>query len=82
MIEEILTKSLHLHRKDSVENLHEYLWAYTTTWTNTIGNTPYEIVYGKQALLLIEFYIEAYKTKVQLGIDLSEAQKQKDETTK
>eukprot|EP00253_Pinus_taeda_P018929 PITA_18929 len=55
VIEAILTKIVHLHRKDWVEKLLEVLWAYKTTWRNTIGHTPYELVYGKQILLPIEF---------------------------
>lgn len=56
-IEAILTKTVHLHRKDWVEKLPEALWAYKTTWSNTTRHTPYELVYGKKFLLPIEFYI-------------------------
>eukprot|EP00253_Pinus_taeda_P032958 PITA_32958 len=77
VIKAILTKTVHLHRKDWVEKLPEALWAYRTTWRNTTGHTPYELVYGKQVLLPIEFQIETYKTVVQLDLDLSEAQKQR-----
>lgn len=77
VIEAILTKIVHLHRKDWVEKLPEALWAYITTWRNTTRHTPYELVYGKQVLLPIEFQIQTYKTIVQLDLDLSEAQKQR-----
>eukprot|EP00253_Pinus_taeda_P025481 PITA_25481 len=77
VIEAILTKNIHLHRKDWVENLPEALWAYKTTWRNTTGHTPYELVYGKQVLLPIEFQIQTYKTIVQLDLELSKAQKQR-----
>ena len=65
VIEAILTNTLHLHRKHWVEKLPEALWAYRTTWGNTTGHNPYELVYGKQVLLLIEFQIQTYKTKIQ-----------------
>ena len=77
VIEAILTKTVHLHRKDWVEKLPEALWAYRTTWRNTTGHTPYELVYGKQVLLPIDFQIQTYKIAVQLDLDLLEAQKQR-----
>eukprot|EP00253_Pinus_taeda_P036107 PITA_36107 len=75
VIEGILTKTLHLHRRDWAERLPEALWAYRTTWRNTMGHTPYELVYGKQALFPIEFQIKTFKTTVQSGLDLLEAPK-------
>ena len=55
VIEAILNNIVHLHRKDWVDKLLEALWAYITTWRNTIGHTPYELVYGEKVLLPIEF---------------------------
>lgn len=40
-----------------------------------MGHTPYELVYGKQAMFPIEFKIKTFKMAVQLGLDLLEAQK-------
>jgi len=75
VIEGILTKIVHLHRRDWAERLPEPLWAYRTTWRNITGHTPYELVYGKQILFPIEFQIKTFKMAVQLGLDLSKAQK-------
>jgi len=47
VFEGIITKAVHLHRRDWVEKLPEALWAYKTTWRNTTGHSPYELVYGK-----------------------------------
>jgi IS30 family transposase len=55
VLEAILTKTIHLHHKDWADRLLEALWAYWTTWRNTTGHTPYELVFGKQILLPIEF---------------------------
>jgi len=71
----ILTKTVHLHRRDWAERLLEALRAYRTTWRNTTGHTPYELVYGKQVLFPIEFQIRTFKMAVQLGLDLSKAEK-------
>lgn len=75
VIEGILTKIVHLHRRDWAERLPEALLAYTTTWRNTTRHTPYEIFYGKQVLFPIEFQIRTLKMVAQLGLDLSKAQK-------
>ena len=75
VIEMILTKTVHLHRGDWVEMLPEALWTYITTCRNTMGHTPYEIFYGKQVMFPIEFQIRTFKMAIQLGLDLSEAQK-------
>jgi len=66
VIEGILTKIVHIHRKDWVEMLPKYLWAYRTTWRNTMGHEPYELVYGKQVMFSIEFQIKTFKMAVQL----------------
>ena len=55
----------------------EALWAYRTTWKNTTGFNPYEMVYGKQVLLPIEFQISTYRLEAELGMHLNEAQQQR-----
>ena len=77
VIEAILTKTIHLHHKDWADRLLEALWAYRTTWRNTTGHTPYELVYGKQILLPIEFQIHTFRIAAELGIDLNKAQEQR-----
>ena len=47
VLESILTKTVQLHHKDWADRLPEALWAYRTTWRNTTGYTPYQLVYGK-----------------------------------
>eukprot|EP00253_Pinus_taeda_P025950 PITA_25950 len=75
VLESIITKIVHLHRRDWEERLPEALWAYRTTWRNTTRHSPYELVYGKEVLLPIEFQVKTFNMAVQLGMDLSEAQK-------
>eukprot|EP00253_Pinus_taeda_P032804 PITA_32804 len=73
VIESILTKTANMHRKDWDERLPKAFWAYRNTWRNSTRNSPYELVYGKQVLLPIEFQIKTFRIAVQLGLDLSEA---------
>ena len=50
-LENILTKVVRSSMKDWAERLVEATYAYNTTWKTTNGFTPYELVYGKMALL-------------------------------
>eukprot|EP00253_Pinus_taeda_P024672 PITA_24672 len=73
-LEEILTKVVSSSRKDWANHLVEATWAYNTTWKTTTGFTPYELVYGKKALLSIEFAYNTLRVAAQLDLDLSYAQ--------
>ncbi len=53
-LEWILTKVVSNNRRDWEYQLVEATWVYKITWKSTIGFTPYELVYGKNALLSIE----------------------------
>ena len=77
MLEAILTNTIHLHHKDWADILPEALWPYMITWKNTTGHTPYELVYGKQVLLPIEFQVKTFHMEAQLGMNLDEAHKQR-----
>ena len=59
------------------DRLPEALWAYRITWRNTTGHTPYELIYGKQVLLPIEFQVKTFRMAAQLGMNLEEAQRQR-----
>ena len=58
VLENILTKIVQQHHKDWFKNLLEAFWAYRITWRSTTIFTPYELVYGKQVVLPIEFEIK------------------------
>eukprot|EP00253_Pinus_taeda_P024123 PITA_24123 len=76
-LEGILTKVVSSIRKDCADRLVEVTWAYNTTWKTTTGFTPYELVYGKKALLSIEFEYNKLRMAAQLDLDLSHAQKER-----
>jgi hypothetical protein len=76
-LENILTKTVALHKRDWATRLPEAVWAYRTTWKTTTGLTPYELVYGKKVVLPIEFEIKTLRTALQLGLSLSDAQKER-----
>ena len=75
VIKSILTKTMKSHRKNWVDRLPEAFWAYRTTWRNTIGLSPYELVYDKSVVFPIEFEIKTLRTTMEANLDLMEAQK-------
>ena len=75
VIEAILTKTVKSHHKDWADRLSKALWAYRTTWRNTTGFSPYDLVYGKSAIFPIEFEIKTLKTTIEVNLDVTEAQK-------
>ena len=72
-----MTKVVSNNRKDWVDRLVEATWAYNTTWKATTEFTPYELVYGKKALLSIEFEYNTLRMVAQLDLDLNSALKER-----
>jgi len=60
VLETILNKTVQLHDRNWSDRLLDALWEYHTTWRNTTGHTPYQLVYGKQVLLPIEFQVRNF----------------------
>eukprot|EP00253_Pinus_taeda_P014594 PITA_14594 len=45
-----------------------------TTWRNTTGFSPYELVFGKNAIFPVEFEIKTLRTSLVVNLDLTDAQ--------
>eukprot|EP00253_Pinus_taeda_P029356 PITA_29356 len=74
VIETILTKTIKENRRDWFQKLPEALWAYRTTWRNTTGFSPYELVFGKNVVFPLEFEIKTLRTALAVNLDLTDAQ--------
>ena len=74
VIEAILTKTIKENRRDWFQRLPEALWVYRTTWRNTTGFSPYELVFGKNAIFPVEFEIKTLRTALAVNLDLTDAQ--------
>ena len=74
VIEAILTKTIKENRRDWFQRLPEALWAYKTTWRNTTGFSPYELVFGKKVVFPVEFEIKTLRTALAVNLDLTDAQ--------
>ena len=77
VIEAILTKTVKSHHRDWADRLLKELRAYHTTWRKTTGFSPYDLVYGKSAIFLIEFEIKTLKTATEVNLDVTKAQKRR-----
>ncbi|KAL6325025.1 hypothetical protein AAG906_022115 [Vitis piasezkii] len=53
--------------QDWLEKLPFALWAYQTSFRNSTGVTPYSLVYGMEAMLLVE--IEMGSLRITLAAD-------------
>ena len=69
-LESILTKVVSSNIKYWADRLVEATWAYNTTWKTTTRFTPYELVYGKKALLSVEFEFNTLRMEDELDLDL------------
>ncbi|MCO5605938.1 hypothetical protein L7F22_060124 [Adiantum nelumboides] len=62
----ILTKIVSESRNDWDQKLHSTLWAYRVAYKNSIGTTPFNMVYGIQAILPLEFLISTLRVAKEL----------------
>ncbi|MCO5588022.1 hypothetical protein L7F22_041976 [Adiantum nelumboides] len=71
----VLTKIVNESRADWDQKLHLALWAYRVAYKTSIGTTPFNMVYGIQAILPLEFLIPTLRVAKELewtGHELSE----------
>ena len=76
-MESILTKVVSSNKKDWAKRLVDATWAYNITWKTTTGFTPYDLVYGKKALLSIKFEYNTLRMETQLDLDVTRAQQER-----
>ena len=61
----------------SADRLPEALWEYRTTWLNTTGFSPYDLVYGKSVVFLIEFETKTLKIATEVKLHVTKALKRR-----
>ena len=62
-----LTKVVEGSRSDWEHKLNSVLWAYRTAYKTTINAMPYELVFGLNAILPIDFLIPTLRVAMSLG---------------
>ncbi|MCO5548283.1 hypothetical protein L7F22_001740 [Adiantum nelumboides] len=60
-ISRIITKQANNRPKDWDRHLNTALWAYRTSFKTTLGYTPYQLVFGKEAILPIEVQLASLR---------------------
>ncbi|MCO5606912.1 hypothetical protein L7F22_061103 [Adiantum nelumboides] len=61
MICRIIFKKANNRPKDWDRYLNAALWAYRTSFKTTLGYTPYQLVFGKEAILPIDFQLASLR---------------------
>ena len=61
-----LTKVVEQSRTDWEQKLHSVLWAYRTSYKMSVGTTPFNLVYGLDAIMPIEFLIPTLRVATEL----------------
>ena len=61
----ILTKTISGTSTDWDEKLWSALWAYRTAYKGTTGFSPFQLVYGQEAILPIEFEIPSLRVAIE-----------------
>jgi len=71
-----LTKVVNSSKKDWAERLVEATWTYNKTSKTTSGFTPFELLYGNNALLSIEFEYNTLRMAAQFDLDITKTLKE------
>jgi hypothetical protein len=69
----ILKKIVTKNHKNRHNALHNALWADRVTPKEALGNSPYFLIYGKEAILPTNRYLPLHKSPRSLEVSLFEA---------
>ena len=50
-------------------NIPAVLWAYRTTCNRLMGKTPFKLVYGEEAMMLVEYIVPSLCIVIANGMD-------------
>ena len=73
ILETALTKVCKTNRSDWDLKILAVLWAYRTTYKRLTGHTPFKLVYGKEAVMPMEYIVPSLHIVATKGMDDAEA---------
>eukprot|EP00253_Pinus_taeda_P001903 PITA_01903 len=68
ILDNALTKVFNAHRNDWDVHVPMVLWAYRTTCKKLTGQTPFRLVYGIEAMMLMEYIVPSLHIVVFTGM--------------
>ena len=66
-----LKKRLDEKKKNWVEELNNVVWAYRTTLRTSIGETPFRLIYGMDAVIPVEIGSSSYQVSGDIDPDIN-----------
>ena len=69
VLEHALTMVCNANRDDWDLNIPEVLWTYHATCKRMTGQTPFKLVYGKEAVMLMEYIVPSLHIEETIGMD-------------
>lgn len=60
----VIYKSCRVEQEDWEEKLPSVLWAYRTTYKVTTGQTPFQLMYDQEAIVLAEFMVPSLRIAI------------------
>ena len=69
ILEHALTKVCNVNHNDWELNISAVLWAYRTTCKRLMGKTPVKLVYGKEAVIPMEYIVPSLCIAATTGMD-------------
>ena len=71
----ILQKIVNENRTDWDTKLYSALWAYRTAYKTSIQSTPFQLAFGLEAVMLIEFQVPSLRIQVKEWLSEKESEK-------
>ncbi|MCI25710.1 gag-pol polyprotein, partial [Trifolium medium] len=70
-----IKRRLDKEKKEWVNALPQVLWSYHTTTHSTMGETPFKMVYGADAMIPVEIHSSSWRSSIESPLENAKAMK-------